>query len=42
MLVFRVAEVVDVELLVPICHHGLVVIGPPVVASLGGMLTVGT
>ena len=41
MLVAGVAEVMDVELVVPIGHHRLVVIGPALSVGLGGMLAVG-
>ena len=42
MLVLGVAEVVYVKLLIPISHHGLVVIRPAVAVFGGWMLAVGT
>ena len=42
MLVFRVTEVMHVELVVPVGHHGLVVIGPPVIVGFGRVLTIGS
>ena len=41
MLVAGVAEEVQVELPVPVGHHGLVVVRPAVVACVGGVLAVG-
>ena len=41
MLVLRVAEIMHIELIVPISHHRLVVVGPPVAVSLRGVLAIG-
>ena len=40
MLVRRVTEEVQIELLVPVSHHRLMIVGPAVVACLGGVLAV--
>ena len=42
MLLGGVGKVVDVEPPVPICHHRLVVVGPPVAVGGSGMFAVGT
>ena len=42
MLVLRVAEVVYIELSLPIGHHGLVVVRPSLSVGLRGMLAVST
>ena len=42
MLILRVTEEVHIELVVPVGHHGLMVIGPPVVVDFGRVLTIGS
>ena len=42
MLILRVTEEVHIELVVPVGHHGLVVIGPPVVVGCCRVLTIGS
>ena len=42
MLVLGVAEVVNIELSVPVSHHWLVVVGPPIAVAGVRMFAVGT
>ena len=42
MLIFGVAKVVNVELVVPVGHHGLMVVGPTLTIGLRRMFAIGT
>ena len=42
MFILGVTEVMHIELIVPVSHHGLVVVGPTLSVSLRGVFVIGT